>query len=125
MTTFDAVTIEHTLARFFGTEIGDRSTTFDADVFRAGAPKDLSKVLELVADTFEKRIASLSFPVEGNGTAKAQVEGCVSRLRDLAARVKARRSPEREDYHWEVFGALMMGIVGLLETVEALCAAKQ
>lgn len=118
MIVFNAVRIEHTLARFFGRETGERGTFFDADVFRRGDPKDLALIVRNVADRIEARSLFIRFPSDANGSAKAQVEGCVSQLRTFADRVLERSAPEREDYHWELFGALMLGIVGLLETLE-------
>ena len=115
---FDAVGIEHALARFFGDRIGTRGMFYDADVFRTGDPQDLAQVLRRVADTLERRLVFVKFTDQRNGSAKAQVEGCISQLRTLSERVKQRSSFECEDYHWEIFGALMMGIVGLLETLE-------
>ena len=124
MVSFDAVGIEHALARFFGKPVGARGNFYDADVLRSGNPKDLSEIIRRVADTFEARIAGIKFPEGANGNPKAQVQGCVSRLRSLSDRVKQRSTPEREDYHWEVFGALMLGIVGLLEALEAQAAVQ-
>jgi hypothetical protein len=117
---FNAVGIEHTLARFFGKEIGDRLTFFDADVFRSGDPKDLAEIVRQVADTLEARIAFIRFPNPGQqGSPRAHVESCIDRLRHLANDMQQRTEGERENYHWEIFGALMAGIVGLLETLES------
>jgi len=116
---FDAVMIEHTLARFFGKQIGDRGEFYDADSFRNGKPEELSIIVRHVADKLEQRVASIQFADESPGTARAQVQGCVSRLRLLADRMKERKQDEREDYHWELFGALMMAIIGLLEQLGA------
>ena len=119
MVVFNAVSIEHTLARFFGDTIGDRGTFYDADVFRGGRPKDLALVVRRVADALEERIALIEFPAHGNGTAKAHLDFSIYQLRDLSDQIEQRKKPERENYHWEVFGALMAAIVGLLETLEA------
>jgi hypothetical protein len=118
MTTFDAVMIEHTLARFFGKRLGQRGEFYDADYFRAGNPKHLGTVLERVAERLEKRVAAIKFESTEAGSAKAQIEGAITRLRALAPRVKQRSGDEREDYHWEVFGALIMTVNGLLERLE-------
>ena len=118
MTVFNAVSIEHTLGRFFGREPGERGTFYDADVFRRGDPEDLALIVRNVADTLESRILFIRFPSDGNGSAKAQVESCVFHLRAFADRVLERNAAEPEDYHWELFGALMSGIVGLLESLE-------
>jgi hypothetical protein len=116
---FNAVGIEHTLARFFGKEIGDRTQFYDADVFRSGNPEDLAEIVRQVADTLEARVAFIRFPRQGSGSPKAHIESCISRLRDLAEDMEQRTATEREDYHWEIFGALMAAIVGLLETLES------
>ncbi len=119
MEVFNAVGIEHTLSRFFGDRIGNRGTFFDADVFRSGDPKELALIMRQVADTLEMRTFGMKFPSEGAGSTKAQVEVCISRLRRLAEQMAKRKKAERENYHWEIFGALMLGIVGLLETLES------
>jgi hypothetical protein len=117
---FNAVGIEHTLARFFGKEIGDRLTFFDADVFRSGDPKDLAEIVRQVANTLEARVAFIRFPHQGQAPPKAHIESCISRLHHLANDMEQRSKMEREDYHWEIFGALMGAIVGLLETLESM-----
>jgi len=119
---FDAVMIEHTLAAFFGKQIGDRTTFFDADNFRNGRPKNLAVIVRAVANELEKRVARIQFSHQSPGGPKAQVQGCVSHLRSLANRMQGRPQ-EPEDYHWEIFGALMMAIVGLLEHLEATGSA--
>mgnify|MGYP000985365601 CR=1 FL=1 len=119
MADFDAVSIEHSLARFFGQPIGTRGAIFDADVLRGGDPKDLAELLSAVADTLESRLAFITFTHEGRGSPKSQATHCVRVLRETAARMAQRRKREREDYHWEIFGALISGITGLLETLES------
>jgi hypothetical protein len=119
MDNFNAVSIERTLARFFGKEPGERGTFFDADVFRSGIPEDLAKIVGNVADTLEARIETIRFPGRQPGSAKSQVDGCVAWLRRLQEQIRQRSAVEREEYHWEIFGAVMMGITGLLETLEA------
>ncbi len=118
MRVFNAVGIEHTFGRFFGREPGERGTFYDADVFRRGDPKDLALIVRNVADTLESRILFIKFPSDENGSAKAQLEVCVSQLRAFGDLVLDRNATEREDYHWELFGALLGGIAGLLETLE-------
>jgi hypothetical protein len=117
MANFEAVAIEHRLGRFFGM-VGVRGGFFDADVFRAGRPKELAEVLRRVADTLESRLAFIRFPQDGPGSSKAQTESCVFWLRYAAENLEKRRNPERENYHWEIFGAMLSGLTGLLETLE-------
>lgn len=119
MPNLDAIAIEHTLANFFGNQIGARGTFYDADVFRNGKPAELAIVVDRVADELEQRMAAIQFIDESPGGARAQVEGCISRLRSLADRMKKRKQEDREGCHWELFGALMMAIVGLLEQLKA------
>jgi len=114
---FNAV-IEHTLARFFGKQIGDRGDFYDADVFRSGNPADLATVIREVANTLEFRVAGMKFQNTGRGSAKVHLDCGIDQLRDLADQVAKRKRSERENYYWEIFGALMMVIIGLLETLE-------
>jgi hypothetical protein len=122
MTNFDAIGIEHTLARFFGKTIGDRTQFYDADVFRGGKPKRLAKIIDRVAKRLEQRFAKIKTPVSArvDGDPLAQIEGCIRRLSSLAEKMEHLKAEEPEDYHWEVFGTLMMAIVGLLELLEKL-----
>ncbi len=122
---FNAVSIEHTLSRFFGDEIGTRDSFYDADLFREGDPKELAEMMRHVAAHFEKRAARIQYPAQLDGTTKAYIASCASQLRSLADQVRQRKKNESEDYHWEVFGALMRGIVGLLETLEAVSAPHE
>ena len=121
MIVFNAVRIEHTLARFFNAQIGKRGLFFDADVFRGGAPEDMAEVLRQVADRLEFRTATFKFPPppRDRGPAAARMRSCVSHLREMADQIAARTQCERENYHWEIFGALMSGITALVETLEA------
>lgn len=119
MTIFNAVAIEHTLARFFGKPIGDRLQSFDADVFRSGNPKDLAEIVRQVAQALESRVAFIRFRSQGVGSPKVYIDGSIYWLYELAKQMETRRRYEREDYHWEVFGATMGVIIGLLETLEA------
>jgi hypothetical protein len=120
MSTFNAVGIEHTLGLFFGKQIGSRGEIYDADIFRAGEPKDLAEILRRVADRLEQRLARITFPIadEPRVDAKSQVDGAIVRLRAIATQTAERPRSEPEDYHWEIFGALMMLIAGLLLRLE-------
>lgn len=118
MATFDAVAIEHSLASFFGKQIGAREEFYDADTFRTGRPKNLAVIVRRVAEHLEEKVASIQFNDTSPGGARAQVLESISRLRSLADRIKERKNDEPEDYHWEVFGALVTAIQGLLEQLE-------
>ena len=86
VSTFNAVRIEHTMAGFFGTPVGDRFTFFDADVFRAGEPKELAEILPRVADKLEERITWVEFPAN-----KPNVKGHVTYLYRLASGISPAR----------------------------------
>ena len=121
MIVFNAVSIEHTLARFFNEPVGKRGLFFDADIFRWGVPEDLAEVLRKVADRLEFRTSTFKYPPapEGKGSAEAAMHHCIFMLREMADQIAARTKRERENYHWEIFGALMSGITALVETIEA------
>ncbi|MDX2152041.1 MAG: hypothetical protein SFV54_14985 [Bryobacteraceae bacterium] len=114
---FDAVSIEHTMARFFKKELGERGTFYDADVFRQGVPEDLAEVLRRVAKQLDKRVAKLGLGAEELGPG-ALLRTSAVRLSALADKVAGRKEDEPEDYHWEVIGAVLLGVTGLLEELE-------
>lgn len=119
VTTFNAVAIEHTLARFFGKPIGDRFQFYDADVLRGGDPKELAEIVRQVAQTLESRVAFVRFRPQGVASPKVLLDNGISWLYGMAEQMETRRRREREDYHWEVFGAMVGVIIGLLETLES------
>jgi hypothetical protein len=114
MRVFNAVNIEHTLAKFFGDDRGMRGEFYDADVFRGGQLPELAEVIERTATRIQERAHSLTL-TEGT----FDVERCVAELREMAEIMKKRSGSEREDYHWEIFCALIKGIDGLLAELES------
>lgn len=114
---FDAVSIEYAFAQLIGNPVGARGTSHDADVFRGGNPKDLSKALLDAITALENKAKSVTFTSAdaANGGAKARLDVAISRLRDYANELSKSKNVEREDYHWEIIGALISVIAALLE----------
>lgn len=117
---FDAVDIEYSFAKLIGSPIGARGTVHDADIFRGGNPKSLSKALAKATDAIEKRSKSVKFSADDSeaGGSKARLDVAISRLRDIAKKMSQSTSPEFNDYHWEIVGCLISVITSLLEKTE-------
>jgi hypothetical protein len=115
---FNAVAIEHAFAAFTGDY--SRLGVVDADVFRAGDPKDLGALLILFAQRLRQRTEFLEFtPGEArNGGAKPRLQGGIERLAEQGEELKQRPHHEPEDYHWEIIGTLVWCITGLVEHLE-------
>lgn len=118
---FDAVDIECSFARLIGSPVGARGTLHDADVFRGGNPKSLSKALIKAIDAIEKRSKFVRFSAESSeeGGSKARLDVAISRLRAIAKTMSKSTSPEFNDYHWEIVGCLISVITSLLEKAES------
>jgi hypothetical protein len=117
---FNAVSIEHAFAKLVGTPIGGRSTPHDAETFRGGNPKNLSKALTQAISAIEKRTAKVHFSPEDSeaGGAKARLDVAISRLRDICNNMSKSSKNEAEDYHCEIIGCLVSVITSLLERLE-------
>lgn len=112
---YDAVGIEHTLARFFGGTLGARGEKWDADVFRRGEEKQIAEIVEMVADRVEERAARVkwSSAEQENGAPQRVIEAKVSYLRRYAENLRKSGQTIREDPRWEMLG----GLVGIIDSL--------
>jgi hypothetical protein len=115
--TFNAVGIEHSIARLMNNE--RRGESWDADVFRGGNPADLAEMLDKVAEALEQRFVFLPLSREA-GTPGALLGVAVRQLRSQAEEMRGRKRKEPDNYHWEIFGAVLLCAVALLEVIEAM-----
>jgi hypothetical protein len=117
---FDAVDIEYAFATMVGSSIGARGTDHDADVFRAGDPKELAKALKNAVNALRERVGAISFDLSESdaGEAKARLDVAINRLEDLSDDLASQKDKEPFDYHWEIIGALISMVASLLETLE-------
>jgi hypothetical protein len=95
------------------------------DVFRGGNPKDLSKALLDAVSTLEQKSKNVTFTSAdaAHGGARARLDAAISRLRDYANELAKSKTDEREDYHWEIIGALVSVIAVLLKKRHRLLVA--
>lgn len=116
---FDAVSIEHAFAQLIGNTIGGRGTVHDADVFRSGNPSHLAKAIEAAADALEAKANKKAYTAADTqpGGVKAKIDVAISRLRKVAGTMSTSKTIEREDYHWEIVGALVTTVAALLDKV--------
>lgn len=107
---FPAEFIEHACAPLFGSEVGQRGTIHDADIFRAGEQASLGKFVSGVAQRLESRAGDIAF----TGKEKASIQSAVAMLRMVGEELQQSKSTERDDYHWLIVGSLVKAIEALL-----------
>jgi hypothetical protein len=124
---FDAVSIEHSFAIFMEEPLGHRGGPYDADIFRGGEPAELGMVVEQFAKHLAVRLDRIAFSAEEslNAGAKSRVQVAIARLLRCAEKLKARSKDEREDYHWEIIGDLVLSIAALLDHLEGKGAGER
>jgi hypothetical protein len=115
---FDALRIEAAFRNFFRGPPHD--SLYEADVFRAGDPERLGKLLDAFSKRLARRIEFLEFvPDEAlPGGAQDQLNACIEAFAAAAEALKRRRQYEREDYRWLIIGDLVRSITALLDHME-------
>lgn len=119
---YNAVGIEHSLATFLEKDIGTRGGAHDADFFRIGDPKNLSRLVELIGLKLKERVARIEFSDEEkeNGGNAPRLEVTGESLIRLANQIKKRSDYEPEDYHWLIVGDLSMALAAALDHIALL-----
>jgi hypothetical protein len=117
---FDAVDIENAFARLVGGQVGGRGTSHDADTFRSGKPKNLSKALRSGVKALDKRFKKLSLPehLMRPGECGARLSVAIKSLGEFADQLEKRGNDEPNDYHWEIIGSLVSVIAALFDYIE-------
>ncbi|MEP7731467.1 hypothetical protein [Marinomonas primoryensis] len=113
---YDAVGIENAFARIVGNEIGERGTEHDADFFRNGDPKKISKALKIAISAIEERLAKIELTSSDHeaGGIGAQLDVAVGRLNKIAINMAGSTKKEPNDYHWVIVASLLTIINTLL-----------
>ena len=111
---YNAVAIEHSLAVFLERPIGERGLSNDADTFRLGDKKFLSKLVDDIATQIEVRAKRISFTA-ADEKAKRKIDNSVRSLRELSSSMKSSTENEADDYHWIIVGAMAAALGAVLD----------